>query len=328
VRITSFSAPKFKDHAGEGDDVLLVVPQRVYAVFDGATDATGTQVGHSTPGRFAASRAAQAAARMVLQGVAMELPVADWVAAMTADMNAAIASGLAAAGAAGIRASSTVALAADAGDHWRFLIVGDSGIRLNGSELHRYLKDVDVLYTLGRGAVRQRLQAKGLEGDVLEATTRKLVFRGLREAAPYGLLAHDVAQIVAATRRDSAGRLQPDAMAAIEDMLMAGISGGQYPHCNRPGHSLGYASLDGTHTQGPDVVGFSRQKSDVRSIEFFTDGYLALPVGTDAQAWEHAFARVEAEDFHKTGAWAGVKGSSSTYHSDDRTVLCLEALTA
>lgn len=212
MRLTACSVPKFKDHAGEGDDVLLVVPQRLYAVFDGATDAFGTPVGGSTPGRFAASRAAQAAARSVLASEAPPGSLEGWAQALVEAMNAAIASGLAAAGAAGVQASSTVALAADCGDHWRFLIVGDSGIRVNGSVLHRHTKDVDLLYTAGRGAVFRRLRSLGLDGDALEAAARRLVFRGLRHGAEHGLSVEDVAQVVAAARRACAGRLQPDAM--------------------------------------------------------------------------------------------------------------------
>ena len=38
--------------------------------------------------------------------------------------------------------------------------------------------------------------------------------------------------------------------------------------------------------------------------------------------WEDEFFRVEAQDFHKCGgAFAGVKGSTTTLFSDDRTVL-------
>ena len=118
-----------------------------------------------------------------------------------------------------------------------------------------------------------------------------------------------------------APRLQPDAIAQVPPLLLAGIAGGQYGYCNRVGHSLGYAVLDGTHTQGPDVLSLSRRKSEVHSIELFTDGYLSCPAGTTVRDWEDEFFRVEAQDFHKCGAFAGVKGSTTTLFSDDRTVL-------
>ena len=48
---------------------------------------------------------------------------------------------------------------------------------------------------------------------------------------------------------------------------------------------------------------------------------MSCPAGTSARDWEDEFFRVEAQDFHKCGAFAGVKGSTSTQFSDDRTVL-------
>ena len=98
-------------------------------------------------------------------------------------------------------------------------------------------------------------------------------------------------------------------------------SGWQYGYCNRAGHSLGYAVLDGTHTQGPDVLSLSRPNTEVLSVELFTDGYMSCPVGSSVCDWADEFFRVEAEDFHQCGIFAGIKGSTSTQFSDDRTVL-------
>ena len=220
-----------------------------------------------------------------------------------------------------MRAGTTVAMVEDAGDQLHFLIVGDSGIRINGTELLRIHKDIDLIYTAGRGAVFRLLQARGWSGDALELQTRQLVFKGLAQADPALLAAADVAQVLALAQAACAPRLQSDAIAELPQLLLAGISGGQYGYCNRAGHSLGYAVLDGTHTQGPDVLSLSRPKSEVHSIELFTDGYLSCPAGTSVRHWEDEFFRVEAEDFHKCGAFAGVKGSSSSQFSDDRSVL-------
>ena len=55
--------------------------------------------------------------------------------------------------------------------------------------------------------------------------------------------------------------------------------------------------LDGTHTQGPDVLSLSRPNTEVHSVELFTDGYMSCPVGSSVRDWEDEFFRVEAEDF-------------------------------
>lgn len=317
--IESLSVPKVRDLSQSGDDVLVVVPQRLYAVFDGATDPIGTPVDGSTPGRFAASQAARAMVQCATGPQRGKLSAAQWMEAM----NQAIAQGLADAGAAGVRASSTAAIAEDAGDSWRFLIVGDSGIRLNGTELHHYTKDVDLLYAAGRLAIRRRLQALGHAGDALEASTRKLVFSGLGQPGQSLLSPTDVQGVLAQAVQDCTGRLQADAIGLVPQMLMAGIGGAQARYSNLAGHSLGYGSLDGGTTLGPDVVAFTRPKSEVHSIELFTDGYVGIPAGTRVRDWEAEFERVEQEDFHKTTAHPGVKGSSAVYFTDDRTVLTL-----
>ena len=210
----------------------------------------------------------------------------------------------------------------DVGDTLRFLIVGDSGLRLNGSEVFRFAKDVDVLYTAGRVATFRRLQALGHSGDAFEVGARQLIFRGLDQSGQDLLSPADIDAVVSAARQTCAARLKPDAYELVEPMLRAGIAGGQYRFCNLPaGHSLAYGVLNGGLTQGPDVLSFWRPKAQVRSIELFTDGYLTRPAGTRVRDWEREFFRVEAEDFSKSGAYAGVKGSSSKFFSDDRTVL-------
>ena len=317
MNIESFSAAKYRDLSQPGDDILVVLPQCLYAVFDGATDTAGVMVQGESPGRLAARQAALAMVRYAsapdrVQASAHELMQA---------MNQSIARGLAAAGAGSVRAGTTVAMVEDAGDQLHFLTVGDSGIRINGTELLRFNKDIDLIYTAGRVAVFRLLQARGWAGDALEQQTRQLVFKGLAQADSALLAAADVAQVLALAQAACAPRLQPDAIAEVSQLLLAGIAGGQYGYCHRAGHSLGYAVLDGTHTQGPDVLSLSRPKSEVHSVELFTDGYMSCPAGTRVRDWEEEFFRVEAEDFHKCGAFAGVKGSSSTQFSDDRSVL-------
>ena len=317
MKIESCSTPKCRDLSQPGDDILVVLPQCLYAVFDGATDTSGVVVQGESPGRMAARQAAMAMVRYASPpdhalGSAQDLMRA---------MNQSIASGLTAAGAGPVRAGTTVAMVEDAGDSLRFLIVGDSGIRINGTELLRINKDIDLIYTAGRVAVLRQLQARGWREDALERETRQLVFKGLAQADPALLSAPDVAQLLAQAQAACAPRLQPDAIDQVPLLLLAGIAGGQYAYCNRVGHSLGYAVLDGTYTQGPDVLSLSRRKSEVHSIELFTDGYLSCPAGTSVRDWEDEFFRVEAQDFHKCGAFAGVKGSTTTLFSDDRTVL-------
>lgn len=314
--IESCSIPKTRDLSRPGDDVLAVLPGRLYAVFDGVTDASGNQVQGMSPGRFAAGQAALTMMTHAMGPDRDSQTPAEWL----VSMNLAIRQGLGKSWS--VRVGTTAAVVEDAGgDNLRFLIVGDSGIRINGHELIWLTKDVDLIYTAGRVAIFRQLAASGLTGDALEARTRQLVVAGLSGAAHCGLAPSAVAAIVDDAQRSCAPRLKPDAVNLVADLLHAGIAGGQSAYCNRLGHSLGYAVLDGGQTRGPGLLSFSRPKSSVHSIELFTDGYMSCPQGARVPDWEAEFFRVEAEDFTKTAAYASAKGSTSTTFSDDRSVL-------
>lgn len=63
MKIESCSTPKCRDLSQPGDDILVVLPQCLYAVFDGATDTSGAVVQGESPGRMAARQAALAMVR-------------------------------------------------------------------------------------------------------------------------------------------------------------------------------------------------------------------------------------------------------------------------
>ena len=63
MKIESCSTPKCRDLSQPGDDILVVLQQCLYAVFDGATDTSGVVQGES-PGRMAARQAGMAMVRI------------------------------------------------------------------------------------------------------------------------------------------------------------------------------------------------------------------------------------------------------------------------
>lgn len=315
--IESSCIPKYRDLSIPGDDVLVVLPNRLYAVFDGATDTVGAMIQGETPGRFAANRAALAMVACANGLHHDEMPTSEWL----ARMNLSISTGLEQAGAQSLRAGTTAAVVVDAGDFFRFLIVGDTSVRINGSEVINLPKDIDLIYSTARIALFRHLLAKGMQGDEVEKTTRQLIFKGLNQPGQSAISAEDIASILRTARQECLPHLQPEAHDLIETSLLAGIAGGQYKFCNMADHSLGYAVINGGHTQGPDMMSFTRPKADIDSIELFTDGYFTCPQGTRLQDWEAEFQKVETEDFSKVDKYPGPKGSTSQMFSDDRTVL-------
>jgi hypothetical protein len=286
-----------KDKSGQQlpDDVWVLQSGRLYGVFDGATSPTGARIDGVSAGGFAAWQCAAAAQRYALATPQSAYASADLLEAMSS----ALAAALQAHGSQPGGAATTAALALDAGEHLHFLLVGDSGVRINGREVVQVHKAVDEIDTAVRVAlVRQahaRMAAAGASLskqllDALELTTRQEVFTGLQDSRA---VLHTVTQ--------------------------------QLPFMNLTDHSLGYAVLNGQSVHGPDLLMFSRPRAEVQSLEFFTDGYMTPGAEASIDSWEAAWQQVEQQDPHKTGVWPNIKSSTQGEHWDDRTLLIVRA---
>lgn len=311
-----------KDKSGQQlpDDVWVLQSGRLYGVFDGATSPIGARIDGMSAGRFAAWQCAAAAQRYALAMPQSAYATADLLEAMSS----ALAAALQAHGSQPGGAATTAALALDAGEHLHFLLVGDSGVRINGREVVQVHKAVDEIYTAVRVAlVRQahaRMAAAGASLseqllDALELTTRQEVFTGLQDSRA---VLHTVTQQLH-------GSLSADALAMLPDLLRLGIHGGQLPFMNCTDHSLGYAVLNGQSVRVTDLLMFSRPRAEVQSLEFFTDGYMTPGAEASIDSWEAAWQQVEQQDPHKTGVWPNIKSSTQGEHWDDRTLLIVRA---
>ncbi len=315
MNIASFSQSKYKNAATPGDDVALLIPGRVLAVFDGATDPTGRSYGGLSSGRIAALAAANAVAKMSLDGALEKLPapelfqnISDILKKEAERINASHPP------------STTLAIVSDIGDSFRLLLAGDSGVRINGTRLLQHAKLIDKVSTSARVLVFKQLFAALRDGDAAEARTRATIFSGLRSAVENGIMTAQEAENVVIAAAGMSG-LEND-IQAVEEFLMGGIRV-QPQFANRQGHVLGYASVNGGTIMEDGTVDLCIAKDTIVSLEIFSDGYLSLPKGTDVADWEAEFARVEAADFHKVNDYPSVKGSTTTEFSDDRTVVCL-----
>lgn len=309
------------DAARPGDDVPLVLPGAAMGVFDGATDARATVVEGIPAGRFAALTVAQAAAALLLDRAAREMPGPEIVARLSAALAARTAGrGLP------IPPSTTLALAIDCGAEWRLLALGDSGIRLNGSETLRTGKIIDDVATHARIAVFRHLRERMDDPDAAEMATRRAIFLGLGRAAQDGVVPAGLSAEIVRGAAEATG-LAAHA-GSVADFLSAGICA-QYRYGNAEGDPLCFDTMDGGTPKLGQLTDTRRPKEAVRSIEIFSDGYPAPPPAANAAAntavsiaaWEALHAEAEARDFHKTGDFPSVKGATSTEFFDDRTVV-------
>ena len=315
MQISSFSYPKFRKREAPGEDVLLIHPGRYYAVLDGATDPTQTVINGVTSGRFAALTCADAVQELQGRGPETGDVFLDQVAACLQNaLEELDAQGKWQLGQK--PPSTTLALALETEDQWFFHLLGDSGLRLNGTEEFIHRKRVDQVSTAARIEVYHLLRQQGEMGDALEDKTRRVIYHGLEQAQAEGLLrAADVERV-----EQAAWALELAPPDQVQAFLQRGIVT-QHRWANRGDSALGYATLNGGRLAGEGRLSFSRPKTAVQSIELFTDGYFTLPPSVELQAWEEAFARVEASDPHKLFDCPAVKGSTDKEFSDDRTVL-------
>jgi len=313
MQIEAFSHPKARDLSVPPDDVLLHVPGRLTALFDGATDATGRQIDGVPIGRLAAMTAARAAADLPSDSI-------NWTAdRILSRLSAALADHIPN-GSGGAPASTTALIAFEARDRIRLVGLGDTGYRVNGSVAEVRDLPPDQASTPARVALFRHLMGQGHDPETCETTSRRYICLGLDLAVSEGALSSPdrdriIEAVVASCPASNAGK-------DIEEFLRGGLQF-QYRYANAPGHPLGYGVINGqkpdcTHALDRDVA-----RAGLRSLELFTDGYMIAPAEVSVAAWERAHAELEARDPHRIGDAPACKGSLADRFFDDRSVVIL-----
>ena len=317
MQMELFSRSKRREQDKSGDDIAIVVPGLVWAVLDGATDPLGGVYDGESSGRLAARTAGQALVQL-LQAEGPEVSTAR----IGEALSGAVAEAAARVGAVH-PPSTTLAAAIPMAAGMRLLLIGDSGIRVDGEAIYQNDKLIDDVSAAARIAVRALLAPRTPDADALEALCRQVSFGGLDKAVSEGTLTEgEAASVLAGVE----ARFAPDLGEHAADIgwfLRGGIRV-QPRFANDPDHPFGFASINATLPQGFGITDMVRPKC--RSLEIFSDGYYGLPEGTHVWDWEARFEEIEAADPHKIHAFPEVKGSSSAEFSDDRTVLCLHAI--
>jgi hypothetical protein len=321
---------KFADPAAN-EDSLVILPNRGYAVIDGVTDRNGTRYNGMLSGQFA-SRTVQAAIEKFLlaQGEASqpdlqfaggahfidylskaifaEYERAGVVDAVTADWK--------------LRGGCTVMAAMIIGDRLEIVAVGDSGLRINGTDVLQVLKPLDDVTAIMRRETWRYFEALGEDPATCDKLAGAITWRGTRHQEPNYRSGdvHNVAEIEG--RALAACKLHlPDVPEnEILSLIHGGICFAQGDFQNVTEPVLGYGGLDGFGVPARYIeTRYALQ--DVETIELFSDGYFKLGEEFGVASWEAAFAQVEAEDFHKIDRYMSTKGTTDVMLTDDRTYL-------
>ena len=217
--------------------------------------------------------------------------------------------------------STTVAMAIDCGDNWRFLSLGDSGIRINGSRVLKHEKILDSISTEVRVSIFKTLAEKFDDPDEHELMTRQAIFLGLAEAQSRCLLSEDVVEMLIEETIDN---LKLSGISEIvRDFLLLGIRR-QDRFSNRDENILCYDIVSSRKPILGQWVEEFIPKREVKTIEIFSDGYASYPEDVSIVAWEKEFSRCDEVDFHRIDEFAAVKGSTSSEFFDDRTVIVVD----
>jgi len=331
-QIEAFTLGKKFGYPELNEDSMVVMPDLGYAVIDGVTDRNGTRYDDMLSGRFASRTVKRALEGFLLgrndpaqphlhyQGPEFLIGyLRDAIRRGYEENNA-----LAAAEANWkVRAGCTLMIAFHDGDYLQIVSVGDSGIRINGSEIVQPLKPLDDVTAILRREAWRFFEAKGFSVEDCDRMSGLLTWQGTRnQVAGSDTADLDILQVIE-TRSLAACRTHlpgvPDW--ELNELIHNGIAHGQGNFQNVTDRVLGYGGLDGFELPSKYIVAKRYPISEIDTIELFSDGYFELGSEFGVASWEEAFRRVEQEDPYKIGRYMSVKGTTDVQLTDDRTYL-------
>jgi len=324
--IEAFSEAKDPSKPHTNEDRLVILPGRAYAVIDGVTDRLGTRYDGMLSGQYAA---------MIVQGALTQMLSAPDASldgpAVVRALTEAIRKAYKAHGMAekvqtdwNVRLSAALALALVRGDALDIILVGDSGVRLNGTQTLRMEKDLDLITSTLRRQAWPMIGEKTRDPALQEQLSRRITWHGTRQKPDSlgGLLtADDLARLEALAIAANVQALPHVPRPLIEHLVTGGIVHAQGGYQNDTSTILGYPCLDGFPVPESLIRIESFPLSEIETVEIYSDGYFRPGDGFGVASWERAFAEAEREDPAKVVLYPSPKGSTATNWADDRTYL-------
>ncbi len=323
--IEAFTQAKDKENPDSNEDRFVAVDDRIYAVIDGATDKSGQTYDGLTGGRIAGRILEEVLRSEDAKRGEGEITASTILNAVNRGLRRQYdLHGIAGA----IRRepwrgfAAQVSIAVREGGDYRFIVVGDTGLRINGREIFFDRKPGDTICAQLRAATYRHMAETGATAETARKWARAYTVDGLKAVlpgTPDSLGAENLGKL-REEARTACGRMLPGIAAELVEEVLNGGLKGAYHYRNRPG-PLGYPCIDGSPVPRDMIVEFKRAVDSIQCIELFSDGYPGVPEGAALDDWEALHARVERDDPERIADWADTKGSAPGRSADDRTIL-------
>lgn len=332
--LEAFSMGKRRDDPTTNEDSFVIMPGIGYAVFDGVTDRNGTLYDGMLSGRYASGLMKRATEKFFLK--LADLPergastdtiykgpeaFVDYLSDQL--QQGYVRHGMLEAARADwkLRAGCTMVAAFNIGTRLEIIAVGDSGIRINGTDTLQILKPLDDVMGIVRRQTWRLFEARGHSPEACDRIAAGVTWPGTANQAPENEAAdpETIRQIESRALAECCARFPDVPHNEFMELIRHGIANGQGNFQNVDDRRLGYGGLDGFKVPACHIESRSLDLADIRTMELFSDGYFKPGEKFGVAAWEKAFEEVEKIDPHKLGPYLSTKGTKENVLTDDRT---------
>lgn len=331
-QLDAFTLGKKFGQPETNEDSLVVMPNLGYAVIDGVTDRNGTRYDGMLSGQFASRTVQRAIETFLLAQGQRDKPDLQFQGGehFVDFLGKSIHAGYVANNALPaveedwrLRGGCTVMAALFIGDRLEVVAVGDSGIRINGTDTLQVLKPLDDVTAILRRETWHLFANKGLSPEDCDRHASSVTWQGTKNQPAGSATAEaDIIEMIEARTLAACKDLMPKVPETeLKLLIQQGISHGQGHFQNVTDLVLSYGAIDGFSVPARHVETRSYSLAEIETIELFSDGYFKPGAAFGVSAWEAAFEEVEAEDPHKIGRYMSTKGTTATQLTDDRTYL-------
>ena len=302
------------------EDRYVIVPGKAYAIIDGVSDKSGMHFDGETGGQIAGRIIEDVIRDSSLCGednfvdvekLMMEFEVRFSAAARTYGIDEI--------------GGAQLVLVLENKTHFRFCVIGDAGLRINGEEVFRANFTIDRICANIRAIVWYFVDGAGADAATCDKVARAYAVNGLGTilGASDRLIDENTLADLRSAVIDAVAGVNPEiSPRLLEKAVREGLRI-QPIYANRI-HEFGFPCINGGQIPREYVTSFDRRRSEIETIELFSDGYFECPKGRTIVDWENHFQHVEAIDPKKLDEFRSTKGSSADQFSDDRTVVIIK----